>query len=396
MPYAIDLRNLPVEADGVLPESAPVYRDLRRDDGPWTPERQASVDRLYEQNGMVTRPIEREQEAPAEEPPAKEQEDTKKPAKTEKKAVSDKPAQAKQAPAQKEEQLLGSELPTFAQTMEAAKRGEPKALAMLNYTAKMGGFNNGVEFGKDGKAYYKDNEGNLQPVDMETAQTLYDRLATAAIYYNQWRQGRMNQKMPSRQAIATEYDPYVLESLRTRAILQSDPNGLIAYTKMPYDIENTAARTDYARAGIDLRRARGTGQAQQEEWTRMEDNSYLVSDKATGRPLYASDIKGNKAPAEFAGNMPAWEQELKRLSRDLDEGESLHWNERIGYFVVDKAGKPYPLKKYMAEKNAVPNAEPTGTAAKKQTEQTSEPKKEAVKTNLTAYNNIGTARLDDR
>ena len=396
MPYAIDLRNLPIGTDGVLPEAVPQDKRDLRTVGALTPERQALEDRLYEQQGLVARPIEREQpqEEKKEEPASKQKSEKMS---SGKKAIEEKTTAQKQTPA-KEEVLLGSELPTFDETFEKAKRGNKKAMSMLNWAAKTGGFNNGFEFGKDGKAYYKDDKGNLQEVDMETARTLYDRTAEAAIYYNRWRQAKMEQmrgQQPKldRKAIATEYDPYVLESLRTRAILQSDPNGLIAYTKMPYGIENTAARTDYTRAGMALRQAKGA-QAQQEKWVPQEDGSYLVVDKETERPLYATDLKGNTAPTQFAGNMAAYSDELKKLSKDLDEGETLHYAPRMGYYVVDKAGKPYPLTKYLAEKAGA--EQPTGTAAKKKTKAVTEPKQEAVKTNPVAYNNIGTLRLDDR
>lgn len=399
MPYAIDLRNLPIGTDGVLPEAVPQDKRDLRTVGALTPERQALEDRLYEQQGLVTRPIEREQ------PQEEKKEETADSSKVEKKAIDDKTTQTtskkasaqQKAPAKQEEVLLGSELPTFEQTLEAAKKGEPKALRMLNAAAKVGGFSGGIEVTKDG-IFYTDDKGKRVAADMETAKTLYDRTATSAIYINRWRQKLLEkmqgqQPKPSRQAIATEYDPAVLNALRTDAILGDSPSGLISYLKMPYDIENTAARTDYTRAGMALRQAKGA-QAQQEKWVPQEDGSYLVVDKETERPLYATDLKGNTAPAQFAGNMAAYSDELKKLSKDLDDGETLHYTPRIGYYVVDKAGKPYPLNKYLAEKADA--EQPTGTAAKKKTKAVTEPKQEAVKTNPTAYNNIGTLRLDDR
>lgn len=399
MPYAIDLRNLPIGTDGVLPEAVPQDKRDLRTVGALTPERQALEDRLYEQQGLVTRPIEREQ------PQEEKKEQSEESSKVEKKAIDDKTTQTtskkasaqQKSPAKQEEVLLGSELPTFEQTLEAAKKGEPKALRMLNAAAKVGGFSGGIEVTKDG-IFYTDDKGKRVAADMETAKTLYDRTATSAIYINRWRQKLLEkmqgqQSKPSRQAIATEYDPAVLNALRTDALLGDSPSGLISYLKMPYDIENTAARTDYTRAGMALRQAKGSPE-QQMKWVRQEDGSYLVEDSRTAQPLYATDVKGNKMPPEYAGRLDAWSDELVQRRKQIDEGESVHWNEQIGYYVVKKNGEFEAWDDYLREKHG--GDQPTGTAAKKKNKTATEPKQEAVKTNPVAYNNIGTLRLDDR
>ena len=459
MPYAIDLNNLPIGADET-PVGVPVRREAIPLTPPLSPERQAIVDRIYEQQGLVTRPIERESETEGNidltnRPSVKNDDGSISTVKSmsinedgkevlipmvseDGKMMNEKEAidyyhktgkhlgkfnsveeanaaaekihqsEAKKLSSSKTEekptsgrmsrdQILGSELPTFEDTFKQAQSGNAKALAMLKYAAGVNGYADGFEVGKDGKAYYMDDKGNRMEVDMETAKEMYDRVAESAYYVNRWyqRQNRsqgQGQPQVARRAVATEYDPHVLESLRTRAILKSDPNGLIAYTKMPYDIENTAARTDYARAGMALRQARGV-QGAQEKWVPQEDGTYLVEDAETGRPLYSVDKEGNEAPWQAGGRSAEYSKQLESMQRELDEGETVQFSRQAGFYVKDRQGRVKPWGQYLKDKAA--GEQPTGTAArKKPATQKSEPKKEAINTN--AYRNLGTLRLDDR
>ena len=405
MPYAVDYQNLPIGADETQVAGQPSIgaRTAIPLTPELTPERQALVDRLYEQQGLVTRPIEREEQ----EAPAPKTDESKEASKNQTGAPSRKESSARQQTAGKSEptkQFLDGEVPSFEDTYAQAKKGNAKALKMLRYAAGVGGYDQGFEVAKDGTMYYRDDDGKRQVVDEASAKDLYDRVAQSAVYVNRWyqkqRQGgqqaqQVQQAPLPREAIATQYDPEVLNALRAHAILQADPNGLISYMKTPYDIESRAAQAAYARAGA-ARRSGGVsgGASELEKWVRQDDGSYLVVDKRTERPLYATDLKGNTAPAQFAGRMAEYSDELKKLSKDLDDGETLHYTPRLGYYVVDNAGKPYPLNKYLAEK--VNAEQPTGTAARKQTKTVTEPKQEAVKTNPVSYRNIGTLRLDDR
>ena len=402
MPYAVDYQNLPIGADETQVADQPSIS--ARTAIPLTPElspeRQALVDRLYEQQGLVTRPIEREeQEAPA--PTAEESEES---SKKQTSAPSRKETNVKQQPVGKSEpttQFLDGEIPSFEDTYAHAKKGNAKAVKMLRYAAGVGGYDQGFEIAKDGTMYYRDDDGKRQVVDEASAKDLYDRVAQSSVYVNRWyqkqRQGsqqaqQVQQQAPlPREAIATQYDPEVLNALRAHAILQADPNGLISYMKTPYDIESRAAQAAYARAGAARRAGGGSGGASElEKWVRQDDGSYLVVDKRTERPLYAVDLEGQEAPAKFAGNMAGYEEQLRKMKNDLEDGVTLHYDRRIGYYVSGPQGQA-TWNEYLADKNSVTEQKPK---AKQKSTSESNTKREAINTN--AYRNIGTLRLEDR
>lgn len=399
MPYAVDYQNLPIGADETQVAGQPSIG--ARTAIPLTPElspeRQALVDRLYEQQGLVTRPIEREEQ----EVPAPKEDEPKEASKKQTSAPSRKESSAKQQTAGKSEptkQFLDGEVPSFEDTYAQAKKGNAKAIKMLQYAAGVGGYDQGFEIAKDGTMYYKDDDGKRQVVDEASAKDLYDRVAQSAVYVNRWyqrqRQGgqQAQQQAPlPREAIATQYDPEVLNALRAHAILQADPNGLISYTKMPYDVENRMAQAAYTRAGAARRAGGGAGGAEElEKWVRQDDGSYLVVDKRTERPLYAVDLEGQEAPAKFAGNMAGYEEQLRKMKNDLEDGVTLHYDRRVGYYVSGPQGQA-TWNEYLADKNSVTEQKPK---AKQKSTSESDTKREAINTN--AYRNIGTLRLEDR
>lgn len=137
----------------------------------------------------------------------------------------------------------------------------------------------------------------------------------------------------------------------------------------PLERDYIRARAEYARSGAMARAAGGSPEAN-EKWSPLGNGDYLVSEKDSGRPLYAMDANGEYMPARFAGNPEAWREFVYNMNTrlGLERGESYVYTP-MGEFVqvVDrKTGKliNVPLKGYMqamqdsssrASKSASPN-----------------------------------------
>lgn len=193
-----------------------------------------------------------------------------------------------------------------------------------------------------------------------------------------------------REAIPSEYDQYrkridsiyykglpeLAQGAMVSAALRGNAGNLktisdidISRSSAPLERDYIRARTEYARSGAMARAAGGSPEAN-EKWSPLDNGDYLVSEKDSGRPLYAMDANGEYMPARFAGNPEAWREFVYNMNTrlGLEQGESYVYTP-MGEFVqvVDrKTGKliNVPLKGYMqaiqdssssASKSASPN-----------------------------------------
>lgn len=194
-----------------------------------------------------------------------------------------------------------------------------------------------------------------------------------------------------REAIPSEYDRYRqtidsiyykgLPSLTRGEMFDAAMSGNAGNLKTLSDIDisrsSAPLERDYIRARTEAARARAVGgmggyAAPEVKYERMDNGAYLITEKESGRPLYAIDPKGAPMPAEFAYDLPAWtayaESRIKQLG--LKEGERFGIHPRFGEVVsrIDANGRPQikPVSEYLASRATEKTPEAISTEPKAQ------------------------------
>lgn len=262
------------------------------------------------------------------EQPKAEQKSTNKPAgkkegskkTTGKKAV---PETAEEVAANKPVSKTDASAPTkgFDQLLSGALAGDKNAIAFVNSIGRLNGFDK-IQVTKDGIQYQEN--GEWKNADADDMRTMFDQAVQGIGYWEQLaarQKGRgAPQQQAPRQAIPTDLDPAVLRSLRAKAILQGDVGDLVAYSRMPGQIDETAASAAYRRAATQRALRDAQQQAQpQIEYEYLEDGTTLLVDKNTKRRVGLLDQDDQPMPLSYINNQAQYHEEMDAIIKDVAE-----------------------------------------------------------------------------
>lgn len=253
-------------------------------------------------------------EVPTKEEPADKQKTSKELPKKEAiptKAPSGKPKKAETAGGK-----------TFDTLLQDAMSGNKNAIAFVNDIGRIYGFDN-LQVTKDGIQYQED--GEWKTATPEEMRPMYDQAVKGLQYFKQYAAGQSKSAAPTkaqqpRQAIPTNLDPAVLRSLRAKAILQGDVGGLVAYSRMPGQIDETAASAAYRRAATQRALRDAQQQAQpQIEYEYLEDGTTLLVDKNTKRRVGLLDQDDQPMPLSYINNQAQYHKDMDAIIKDVAE-----------------------------------------------------------------------------
>lgn len=253
-------------------------------------------------------------EAPTKEEPTDDQKTAKELPKKE--AISTKAPSGK---AKKAEATGGK---TFDTLLQDAMSGNKSAIAFVNDIGRIYGFDN-LQVTKDGIQYQED--GEWKTATPEEMRPMYDQAVKGLQYFKQYAAGQSKSAAPAksqqpRQAIPTDLDPAVLRSLRAKAILQGDVGDLVAYSRMPGQIDETAASAAYRRAATQRALRDAQQQAQpQIEYEYLEDGTTLLVDKNTKRRVGLLDRDNQPMPLSYINNQAQYHKDMDEIIKDVAE-----------------------------------------------------------------------------
>ena len=253
-------------------------------------------------------------EAPTKEEPTDDQKTAKELPKKE--AISTKAPSGK---AKKAETAGGK---TFDTLLQDAMSGNKSAIAFVNDIGRIYGFDN-LQVTKDGIQYQED--GEWKTATPEEMRPMYDQAVKGLQYFKQYAAGQSKSAAPAksqqpRQAIPTDLDPAVLRSLRAKAILQGDVGDLVAYSRMPGQIDETAASAAYRRAATQRALRDAQQQAQpQIEYEYLEDGTTLLVDKNTKRRVGLLDQDDQPMPLSYINNQAQYHKDMDEIIKDVAE-----------------------------------------------------------------------------
>lgn len=224
------------------------------------------------------------------------------------------------APKQKKKGSESAPNKGFDQLLEGALAGDKNAVALVNSIGRLNGFDK-IQITKDGIQYQEN--GEWKTADVEDMRGMFDQAVKGIGYWEQLAAKSRVRQSPSqapRQAIPTDLDPAVLRALRAKAILKGDVGDLVAYQRMPSQIDEAAASILYRRAAAQraLQAAR-RGALQEYEYEYLDDGSRLKLDKNTKERLELRDPKGRLAPISRVGQMDSYSKELDAMIAEAEE-----------------------------------------------------------------------------
>ena len=253
-------------------------------------------------------------DAPTKEEPADKQKTSNELPKKE--AISTK------APSEKPKKAEVAGGKTFDTLLQDAMSGNKNAIAFVNDIGRIYGFDN-LQVTKDGIQYQED--GEWKTATPEEMRPMYDQAVKGLQYFKQYAAGQSKSAAPAkaqqpRQAIPTSLDPAVLRSLRAKAILQGDVGDLVAYSRMPGQIDETAASAAYRRAATQRALRDAQQQAQpQIEYEYLEDGTTLLIDKNTKRRVGLLDQDDQPMPLSYINNQAQYLEDMDAIIKDVAE-----------------------------------------------------------------------------
>lgn len=203
----------------------------------------------------------------------------------------------------------------FDQLLQGAMAGDKTAVAFVNEIGRFNGFDN-IKVSKDGIQYQENGEWKTAtPEDMRP---IFDQTIKGIELWQQYAAQRAKQQAP-RQAIPTDLDPAVYRALRAKAILQGDVGDLVAYQRMPGQIDEAAAAALYRRAAAQRAlRASSQSPAENVEYQYLDDGTALEVDKNTKRRLRLFDPDQQEMPMSYINNLEGYRKDMDKI---LDEVE---------------------------------------------------------------------------
>lgn len=212
---------------------------------------------------------------------------------------------------------------TFDTLLQDAMSGNKNAIAFVNDIGRLNGFDK-IQVTKDGIQYQED--GQWKTASAEEMRPMYDQAVKGIEYFKQYaaKQSKGQPQQP-RQAIPADLDPTVIRSLRAKAILQGDVGDLVAYQRLPGQLEQARAMAAYRRAlAAKGYGGGGYGESPNIEYQYLDDGSVLIVDKKTKQRLSLYDPKGRPAPLSRVNDMAAYSDELDaRLAEVEKDGAEL-------------------------------------------------------------------------
>ena len=353
MPQAIRLDNIPIEMDGVPSQEVNSAMRERLFTPPLTPERQAMVDRALAQEGIGVGGLHAiSEEAPAKEEPAAKTE-PKKETKTATKAPKKQAIPTDSASAAESAPKKGK---SFDDLLSSAMAGDKAAVAFVNDIGRLNGFDK-IQVTKDGIQYQEDGQWKI--ASAEEMRPMYDQAVKGIEYFKQYA-AKQNKGQPqqARQAIPADLDPTVIRSLRAKAILQGDVGDLVAYQRLPGQLEQARAMAAYRRAlAAKGYGGGGYGESPNIEYQYLDDGSVLIVDKKTKQRLSLYDPKGRPAPLSRVNDMAAYSDELDaRLAEVEKDGAELIPNGTDNPIVKLPGGRRVTYSQYLLAKEKAKTA----------------------------------------
>lgn len=248
-------------------------------------------------------------DAPTKEEPADKQKTSKELPKKE--AISTK------APSEKPKKAEAAGGRTFDTLLQDAMSGNKNAIAFVNDIGRLNGFDK-IQVTKDGIQYQED--GQWKTASAEEMRPMYDQAVKGIEYFKQYA-AKQNKGQPqqARQAIPADLDPTVVRSLRAKAILQGDVGDLVAYQRLPAQLEQARAIAAYRRAAAARGYGGGYGESPNIEYQYLDDGSTLIVDKNTKQRLRLLDPQGQPAPLSYTGRINEYSDALDEMVADLKE-----------------------------------------------------------------------------
>ena len=209
----------------------------------------------------------------------------------------------------------------FDQLLSGALAGDKNAIAFVNSIGRLNGFDK-IQVTKDGIQYQEN--GEWKNADADDMRTMFDQAVQGIGYWEQLaarQKGRgAPQQQAPRQAIPTDLDPAVLRALRAKAILKGDAGDLVAYQRMPSQIDEATASVLYRRAAAEraLRDARKAA-VRELEYQYFDDGSRLTLDKNSGERLEYRDANGHLVPISRVGQLDTYSKELDAMVAEAEE-----------------------------------------------------------------------------
>ena len=243
---------------------------------------------------------------------------------------------------------------TFDTLLQDAMSGNKNAIAFVNDIGRIYGFDN-LQVTKDGIQYQED--GEWKTATPEEMRPMYDQAVKGLQYFKQYAAGQSKSAAPTkaqqpRQAIPTNLDPAVLRSLRAKAILHGDVGDLVAYSRMPGQIDETAASAAYRRAATQRALRDAQQQAQpQIEYEYLEDGTTLLVDKNTKRRVGLLDQDDQPMPLSYINNQAQYHEEMDAIIKDVaeDKGQVIR-NGTMNPIIKLPNGQSMPYSQYKLAK----------------------------------------------
>lgn len=253
-------------------------------------------------------------DAPTKEEPADKQKTSKELPKKE--AISTK------APSEKPKKAEAARGKTFDTLLQDAMSGNKNAIAFVNDIGRLNGFDK-IQVTKDGIQYQED--GQWKTASAEEMRPMYDQAVKGIEYFKQYA-AKQNKGQPqlARQAIPADLDPTVVRSLRAKAILQGDVGDLVAYQRLPAQLEQARAMAAYRRAAAARGYGGGSGGGRDDvEFQYLDDGTTLVIDKHTKQRRALLDENQQPIPLKFVGRLGEYEKEyLSKWTKEVEEDDA--------------------------------------------------------------------------
>ena len=271
---------------------------------------------------------------------------------TSKKAIPDKAGEATSSAKQ------AAPTKGFDQLLEGALAGDKNAIALVNSIGRLNGFDK-IQVTKDGIQYQEG--GEWKTASPEDLRPVFDQAVKGIGYWERLvkKFGGQPQRagQAPRQAIPTDLDPAVLRSLRAKAILKGDVGDLVAYQRLPGQLNDAEASALYRRAAAqralrDLQR----GAVRDLKFEYLDDGSRLTLDKDTGERLELRDPKGRLAPISRVGQIDEYSKELDAMIAEAEkDGAELIPNGTDNPTVKLPGGRKVPWTQYQLAKEKAKN-----------------------------------------
>ena len=288
--------------------------------------------------------------------PKKEQKGSGKPT-VEKKTETKKPTGKKAIPETVEEVAASKSAgaaPTkgFDQLLQDAAAGDKNAVAFITNIGHLNGFDK-IQVTKDGIQYQED--GEWKTASPEEMRPMFDQAVKGIGYWQNLaakQKGQGAQRQAPRQAIPTDLDPTVARALRAKAILKGDVGDLVAYQRMPGQIDEAAASALYRRAAAQRAlRELQQGARPQVEYEYLDDGTVLEVDKNTKRRLRLFDPDQQEMPLSYINNLKGYKDAMDKILDEVeDDGGQVIRNGTMNPDIKLPNGRTMPYSQYKIAK----------------------------------------------